>query len=142
MQGVNHNEGEPTATTRVFLVDPAVLQDVAGNHAEQAVLELVLNDKEKPSIAVRRVHDRVPRRAGLTGVAPVTRSCPSGHTIVYLRSLVRSPPMLSLAVDSNISKSVSVQPGSPAWTLVFVSWNHIEWFRQARRGNTGWQAIK
>ena len=26
MQGVNHNEGEPTATTHVFLVDPAVLQ--------------------------------------------------------------------------------------------------------------------
>ena len=38
----------------MFLVDPAVLQDVAGNHAEQAVLELVLNDKEKPSIAVRQ----------------------------------------------------------------------------------------
>ena len=70
---MNHNEGEPAATTRVFLVDPAVVQvggaidrtkrlkypatnydaqDVAGNHAEQAVLELVFNDEEKPSIAV------------------------------------------------------------------------------------------
>ena len=31
-----------------------------------------------------------------------------------------------------------------AWTetLVFIKLNHTEWFRQARRGNTGWQAIK
>ena len=71
----DHNEGEPTAATRVFLADidyaqvggatdrtkrfkyPATnydAQDVAGNHAEQAVLELVLNDKEKSSIVVRQ----------------------------------------------------------------------------------------
>jgi hypothetical protein len=75
----DHNEGELTVTKRVFLADidnapvnPAVLQvggaidrskrskyliyydaqDAAGNHAEQVVLELILNDEEKPSITV------------------------------------------------------------------------------------------